>query len=567
MLQIRFKKGSCQIAQYQDLPDYLRQVFKPYQDELLELGFILSHCELVDPVFSANGQKIWICAYLKNDEGIYAELKLANIVEPPLLCDISFSSVFADDKFLTTLNYLKHAVVGEIPNTTIQDPYADTLEGHLSKHREYLKQQYPKNPVVITPERYADLSNNALQNYVIKLEKDNYVQNAGDGEYSLKLKPTLTAGLRALGRFFKIQGRKQRALDKLKKQKQPIPRVPVEIEVENFLWYESYSKSRPIKKFIKPALLVLTLVLFLLSFSVSLSMKIVFWIAITIFIHELGHYSGMRLFGYRDTNIFFIPFIGAVTTGMKEDAPVYQKLIIYLLGPVPGMIIGTIMMLVFIIKYSSPEPLFAEAGTAFIAINYFNMLPVLPLDGGQVFNLLLFTRFPLLEVFFYIASAVILSILGFAMQTGFLFIFAVIMLSAVPSKIAAARVIKIIRQRINSEGLNINDEKLLIALIFSLLKDKRPLNFRQKINIVKEIRWRVKSPLPDIKTTFAGIFAYIGFFILPVILIVVSAITYAIFFRPLPKTNRNDTLPSRVILPVTKENFNTFAGKTNEFKK
>jgi hypothetical protein len=33
--------------------------------------------------------------------------------------------------------------------------------------------------------------------------------------------------------------------------------------------------------------------------------------------HELGHYAGMRLFGYRDVRMFFIPFFGAAVSGKR----------------------------------------------------------------------------------------------------------------------------------------------------------------------------------------------------------------------------------------------------------
>lgn len=31
--------------------------------------------------------------------------------------------------------------------------------------------------------------------------------------------------------------------------------------------------------------------------------------------HELGHYVAMRLFGYRDVRMFFVPFFGAAVSG------------------------------------------------------------------------------------------------------------------------------------------------------------------------------------------------------------------------------------------------------------
>jgi len=39
-----------------------------------------------------------------------------------------------------------------------------------------------------------------------------------------------------------------------------------------------------------------------------------------LFFHELGHYVGMRIFGYRNVRMFFIPLFGAAVSGQKTTA-------------------------------------------------------------------------------------------------------------------------------------------------------------------------------------------------------------------------------------------------------
>ena len=53
--------------------------------------------------------------------------------------------------------------------------------------------------------------------------------------------------------------------------------------------------------------------------------------------HELGHYMGMRMFGYRNVRMFFIPFFGAAVSGQRTSAKSYQEAIVTLLGPLPGL--------------------------------------------------------------------------------------------------------------------------------------------------------------------------------------------------------------------------------------
>src|SRR4029450_5412665 len=58
--------------------------------------------------------------------------------------------------------------------------------------------------------------------------------------------------------------------------------------------------------------------------------------------HEFGHFVAMRVLGYRDPRIYFVPFLGAVTTGglpIEEQRGV-RRAIVALAGPVPGPGLG-----------------------------------------------------------------------------------------------------------------------------------------------------------------------------------------------------------------------------------
>lgn len=102
----------------------------------------------------------------------------------------------------------------------------------------------------------------------------------------------------------------------------------------------------------------------------------------TLLIHELGHWAAMRLFGYRNTSIFFIPFFGAAATGTRTDARLWQEIVVLLAGPLPGMLIGAGLLLV-------PIPQVVELGIFMLVLNGLNLLPLFPLDGGRIVQRLL----------------------------------------------------------------------------------------------------------------------------------------------------------------------------------
>ena len=62
-----------------------------------------------------------------------------------------------------------------------------------------------------------------------------------------------------------------------------------------------------------------------------------------LFFHELGHYVAMRMFNYRNVRMFFIPFFGAAVAGRHYNVPGWKKVVVSLMGPVPGIILGAII--------------------------------------------------------------------------------------------------------------------------------------------------------------------------------------------------------------------------------
>src|SRR5262249_32613630 len=114
--------------------------------------------------------------------------------------------------------------------------------------------------------------------------------------------------------------------------------------------------------------------------------------------------------GYRDTSIFFIPFLGAATRGAKTDERVHEQLAVLLAGPVPGIVLGAALPSLFP-GLSSNDTLRAFA-LMLVIINVFNLLPVFALDGGKIVQLLFGNLPPLMEVAFKAASALVLLGLG-----------------------------------------------------------------------------------------------------------------------------------------------------------
>ncbi|WP_405153743.1 M50 family metallopeptidase [Paenibacillus sp. FSL K6-0108] len=102
-----------------------------------------------------------------------------------------------------------------------------------------------------------------------------------------------------------------------------------------------------------------------------------------VFIHECGHAAAAALLGCRVLSIQMLPFGGVAVIEDAGNITARREIIIALAGPFQNMLmVGVVLLL----KYGGlGDPIFLDyiiQGNLLIAL--FNLLPVLPLDGGKI---------------------------------------------------------------------------------------------------------------------------------------------------------------------------------------
>ncbi len=101
---------------------------------------------------------------------------------------------------------------------------------------------------------------------------------------------------------------------------------------------------------------------------------------VLIFVHEMGHVIQLRREGIKASAPMFIPFMGAVISAKSLGENALAEARVGLAGPILGSV-GSAAC-IFIWHATGNDLWRALAFTGFF-LNLFNLLPVIPLDGGR----------------------------------------------------------------------------------------------------------------------------------------------------------------------------------------
>jgi Zn-dependent protease len=123
-----------------------------------------------------------------------------------------------------------------------------------------------------------------------------------------------------------------------------------------------------------------TMLVSIAAYSVVFGWQFAVGFVILLLVHELGHVIELRRQGVPASAPLFIPFLGAVVgmRGLPDDA--WKEARVALAGPLLGSA-GAAVCWVLANDFNS-ELLRALAFTGFF-LNLFNLLPIVPLDGGR----------------------------------------------------------------------------------------------------------------------------------------------------------------------------------------
>jgi Zn-dependent protease len=123
----------------------------------------------------------------------------------------------------------------------------------------------------------------------------------------------------------------------------------------------------------------------LLSFCYLLGWREGLLLAIVVVLHELGHALAMLMTGVGIRGIYLIPFFGGAAVPRTAYRTAGRLGFIALMGPAFSLVPTLVVLAMF---RSTGSIDLRKAAEMFALINVANLLPLYPLDGGQIFNAL-----------------------------------------------------------------------------------------------------------------------------------------------------------------------------------
>lgn len=203
---------------------------------------------------------------------------------------------------------------------------------------------------------------------------------------------------------------------------QQVPVKPIEVQRKislvglASLGFKLLKSAKVIKVVLAGASIAAYSWLFSFQFALALIACLVF--------HEYGHIKAMKHFGMKTKGIYLIPFMGGLAMSDEKINTRWQDVVISIMGPCFGLIMSIAALIAY---WITGETFFAGLAAFNALLNLFNLLPILPLDGGHILKSISFSMNSKAGLIACIAGAAIgvylsyslgLALLGFMLLIG-----------------------------------------------------------------------------------------------------------------------------------------------------
>ncbi|MES2583026.1 MAG: site-2 protease family protein [Pseudomonadota bacterium] len=419
-----------------DVPASIRATLDRPAAELAQLGFAYRYSGVTNKMLvTLQNEPVFFDVYQHCDRHTHAMVSPSPVPEPQQPCMLQLITCLDDGNNWLTLNRSRHYSPIDLARWHTVDDYLP--QWTQAWHRHLQRVQSTRAPICLDAVEVHRRLRQAFEDLVPQLQQQGKVVPVPGSHGHFRL-TTLAAAQMAV----KVLGGQLRAAWSAPTAKAnstpdaqaalPTQQQGLDADLRAFQDQLATSRATTSSSKSKWITFAVTAVLFLLVGGLWFSWAFVPIVLAVVALHEGGHYLAMKLTGFRNVSVFFVPGLGGLATGEKATATPFEKLFVYLAGPVPGIALAGIAFWASASGYWTGPGWLTEFLVASLVINYLNLLPLMPLDGGRVLETLVFARHPRLRFGFAAICCALLFGLGTLLDDTVLRVVAVLIAFGLP---------------------------------------------------------------------------------------------------------------------------------------
>jgi Zn-dependent protease len=504
-------------AEWQTVLDYARPALQAE-------GFRYTHTRKHRSI-NANelDQDSYYDVYYHDGQDLHAEVHRSTRPTPLHACDIYLVTRYQDGRTLIGTNGLAATLIPYPASVTLHDAWAATFAEQL--HRYLQARESMAGPRSAPHQALACARQLADRLWPELVQQGQcYRDTSTPPGTSARYRLRLSAALRYAWRIQRGEAQHKK-LDLARKKALPAlpPEVVQALDRISFVRAMQATRSMVAPRWYQTGLLLLSATAFLALGCWWWGWHAALALAAVVLLHELGHYLVMRWGNFRDVQVFFLPGLGGATSGEKHEASPLLHLVVYLAGPLPGLILALAVLAWLPGSGLGPgniayTPLCVLV-LASILINGLNLLPVLPLDGGRIVSLLIMQRLPWFRFGFTAISALTLLYVGWDSRDGVTIALSVLLLIGLPHQFRLARAMRALLRVHAQWQIDVHDFRQVCRALQQFV-EQLPfghLNHTSRVTLGLALLPAFMGRWPSMKEALAGLAIYAASIIVPLL--------------------------------------------------
>lgn len=504
LLGARIRRAEAVLVDAEMIPEAERRILESARESLRALGFEYRHSERLVPMARVADHSLFVAVYFHPTHRAYAAVTPCSLPEVEKPWDVVFSTRCQDGVTRVTQN-VPISFLGVAPSWyQTQTIYVATLSQHWEAHRAWVAPRAAQAREYDATESL-QRENRFFAEVLALWRQQGWIVPAREPDaYRMRAWPALLRTHQVLRESVKRQA-VAFSVD------HPIPEDTILLaHTQAHQWQRKAEEGFEQMRSVKAGLFLASGALFLLAFGLLFSWRFAALLLGVLLAHELGHSLAMRAFGYRKLSIFFVPLLGAVATGQKTGAPPWQQFMIYLAGPLPGLLAA----FAFFAWFPETRGVWFEVALIALTLNYFNLLPALPLDGGRIVEILFLGRLPWIRLAFAGIGVILLASVAWVLNSFIAAIIAGLVAMTLPTQWRQTRLASRLLRDISPA---MTETQRLEKIYFQLLQGRfRQLRHGHRLALAKSLEEWIAVPRPSVSLMVGGGLLYLALLGLPV---------------------------------------------------